>query len=301
MPGSTLVGQILDPIGAVVPGTRVTLVNEYTGLEQVVFSGDEGEYRFQSLEAGTYTLTAEQPGFRKKIINGITLDGNSQATINPALEIGSIEKTEVVMGDVAMPEPSIPLVKAAMDNDLAAIKELMSAGANVNAVDEIYQATALSLAVSKGNLEMAQLLLWDGADVNAITSRGHTALMSLSWNSTPEVARALITAGAKIDLQDEDGDTALLLVALDGNPEVLQALLDAGAAVNAQNKKGQTALMQAAKQGVIGNVKALIAAGADIYERDEEGSTALKYARENNRPDVVKLLRTYGAIEYGAY
>jgi uncharacterized protein len=263
-------------------------------LEQTVISGDEGDYRFQGLETAFYTLKVESHGLKTRVINHIPLDGLSATTINPTLEVNM----EGLMGDVVIMEPSDPLVKAAFDNDLATVKELLSAGAKANTIDENYQMSPLAFAVSRGNLEMIQLLLWHGADVNATNKRGQTALMDLGANSTPEVALALIKAGAKLDLQDDDGNTALIFVAMGTNTEVLRALLDAGASVNLKTRKGLTALMLAAGRGDIDHVKALIAAGADVYERDEAGSTALKHARDNDQRAVMKLLRTYGAIEY---
>lgn len=297
-PGSTLAGHILDPQGAAVPGSRVTLTNEQTGIEQIIFSNDEGAYRFEMLEAGTYTLKFEQAGFKTTVIEGIALNGDNVQPLDASLEIGGLDENPSVMGSAAMAEPSVPLVKAAIDNDMAALKELLEAGANVDATDEIYHASALAMAVDSDNLEMVQSLLWAGADVNARNSLGQTALMYLNERSTSEVAEALVAAGAKLDLQDEDGDTALITVAAYNNGEILQVLLDAGAAVNMKNNKGETALIVAANEGIVENVKALIMAGADVYERDAEGKTALTHAREHNNTRAVKLLRTYGAVEY---
>lgn len=298
--GSALSGNVLDPQGAAVPGARVTLVSESTGLDQMVMTGDEGQYRFQGLEAGLYTLRTESAGFKMNVVNNIPLDGVGGVSINLGLELNMEELTSqvVLMGDVSISAPSSPLVIAAMEDDASAVKELLSAGANANVVDETFQVSALAIAVAKGNLEMTQHLLWYGADVNLKNPRGQTALMNLGSNSTAEVVRALVAAGAKLDIQDEDGYTALMFVVNDDNMEVLQALLDAGAPVNTKNQKGQTALMLAASRGNLDQVKALIAAGADIYERDEEGSTVLKHARDNDHRAVMKLLRTYGAIEY---
>jgi hypothetical protein len=287
----SIVGRVIDPDDGTVPGARVTLINESTQVEIVVISDEEGEFRFRSLETGSYTLTTALPGFKTAMIERIYVEANAEERVVARLEIGAIG------GDVSITPPSEPLVRAAMDDDLAALRKLLDTGANVNAADEGYGMTALGMAAGRGDLKMVQLLLWYGADVNAQTSRGYTALMSLSGPSTPEVVRALITAGAKIDLQDDAGDTALMHLASDNNTGALQALIDAGANVHLKNKRGQTALMLAAGTGVVANVKALLAAGANLYERDEEGGTVLKYARANGHDDVLKMLRAYGSID----
>ena len=49
---------------------------------------------------------------------------------------------------------------------------------------------------------------------------------------------------------------------------------------------------------IIKNVRALIAAGADINARNKENKTPLNYAKENDQDRVVKLLLSYGAVEW---
>lgn len=290
--GATITGHVVDPQGAAVAGSLVTLTNEQTGLEQTTTSGGEGEFSFQMLEAGTYMLKVEQAGFKTALIN-IVLNDGYEHTMTVSLDIGSY-----VTGLVVVTVPSSPLVKAAMDNDMAALKELLEAGADVNAMDENYNLSALMVAVAQGNLEIVQALLWAGAEVNARGSSGQTALMNVSERTSVEVVKALLAAGAEIDAQDDEGDTALIALAAMSNVEALKALLFAGASANTKNNKGETALIVAAGRDIIENVKALIDGGANVYERDEEGETVLTRARQNKNRQMIKLLRTYGAIEY---
>ncbi len=78
----------------------------------------------------------------------------------------------------------------------------------------------------------------------------------------------------------------------------LNTLLQVGAKVDEKNDAGQTALMLAASTGEMKNVRALIAAGAHMNARDKENKTALSYGRENDHDRVVKLLLSYGAVEW---
>lgn len=292
--GSTawIEGHVIDKSNAGVPGARVTLINESAQLEQVVTSGEHGEFRFQSLDAGTYSIKVESSGYRTTLIERIDIQADVKERV-----IAKLEGTELTTGDVVIAVPDNPVVRAAMNDDIKELSELLDAGADVNAVDSIFQMTALGVAAGHGNLEMVELLLWYGADANAKCNSGRTALMHLSMRSTPEVVHALITAGAKIDLQEAFGETALINIASDDNTEVLQALLDANAAVETKDKMGRTALMVAAEHGIVGNVEALIAAGANVHTRDDDGATALSYARFKGRHDVEKLLRAHGAVE----
>lgn len=289
--GATLVGTVFDDSYAVYPETKVTLINKSTEFLQSTVTDQVGGYIFHGLDAGTYSMKVEFAGKTTWIIEDITLQGHERRHINPILRAG------VLGGDVVIVEPSEPLIRAVKNNDLDGVKELLAASVDVNVIDKDYRMTALGMATANGNLEMVQVLLWAGADVDAKDGKGQTALMNLGQRSTADVAKALLMARAKVDIQDEDGDTALMIVSAEYNLDLLPALLDAGASVRARNKEGQTALMLAARAGIIDNVKTLMAAGALVHERDNNGWTALRHARENKHHFLVEWLQTYGAIE----
>jgi phosphatidate phosphatase APP1 len=54
-----LVGTVRDNAGAVVPGVRITLTNDATGVSRSVTTDDDGNYIFTSLQPGRYSLAAE--------------------------------------------------------------------------------------------------------------------------------------------------------------------------------------------------------------------------------------------------
>ncbi len=57
-------GTVIDPTGAVVPGAKVTLTNEGTGLVLETTSGGDGAYSFTPIKIGSYTVAVTRPGFR---------------------------------------------------------------------------------------------------------------------------------------------------------------------------------------------------------------------------------------------
>ena len=194
--------------------------------------------------------------------------------------------------------PREPLVQAAMNNDLEAVRRLLLfEGADVNVRDKNYGTNALAHAFMNGNREMMRELLWRGARVNMRLAYKQTALMRLREATPVEAVRDLLDAGAKVNLRDEDGDTALMSAAEQGRADVVELLLKAGARVNVQNKEGRTALMNAAAAGNADSVRLLLQAGADHSLRDAEGHTALRHARDNESDDTAALLLAYGAYE----
>ena len=86
-------GTITDTSGAVVPGTSLTLSNVATGIEMSVKSNATGRYVFVNVQPGTYTVVAEQAGFKTAVLPAFTVGVNSTVTQNMALEVGEVTET----------------------------------------------------------------------------------------------------------------------------------------------------------------------------------------------------------------
>ena len=61
---TSLVGNVTDPSGALVGGANMVAVNQGTQETYTTTTNAEGFYEFQFVKAGTYTITAQQSGFR---------------------------------------------------------------------------------------------------------------------------------------------------------------------------------------------------------------------------------------------
>lgn len=90
-----------------------------------------------------------------------------------------------------------------------------------------------------------QLLLDQGADVNAINKNGQTALIIATDLGHVNIASLLLDRGANINAADNDGMTALMLAAQQHIKPMVKLLLDRHADINLTNRAGQTALMLA--------------------------------------------------------
>jgi ankyrin len=161
-----------------------------------------------------------------------------------------------------------PLVDAAKQGDLAALRALIESGADVNAA-EGDGATALHWASHRDDLEAADLLILAGADVNAVNYLGVTPLWSASLNGSPAMARKLLAAGARPNATLPSGETLVMTAARTGNADVVEQLLAAGADPNGSAERGQTALMWAASQQHAGVVEVLLRYGADVHARSD--------------------------------
>jgi len=158
-----------------------------------------------------------------------------------------------------------PVADAAMHGDLAEVRSLLSAGADVNAAHGDGM-TALHWAAEGGDAELAEVLLVAGANVGAVTRLGeYTPLHIASRRGRIDVARQLLEAGAAVDAVTSTGAvTALHFAAASGVVDVVTVLLDHGAKIDAvETARGQTPLMFAASAGRTQAVRALLGAGAD--------------------------------------
>jgi len=61
---ASLSGTIKDPVGAVVPDATVTLRNVDTSVSTTTLSNGDGNYTFQNLNPGNYTVEATAKGFQ---------------------------------------------------------------------------------------------------------------------------------------------------------------------------------------------------------------------------------------------
>jgi hypothetical protein len=95
----TLRGTILDSSGAVVPGAKVTVTNQATGVEQTIETSSAGIYVFPNLLVGSYTLTVKAAGFAVYTRKNVDVASNQVVEANITLTVGATATTmEVTAG-----------------------------------------------------------------------------------------------------------------------------------------------------------------------------------------------------------
>jgi ankyrin repeat protein len=98
---------------------------------------------------------------------------------------------------------------AVNDNKANAAVAMLDNNANPDFAMGTGKYNALMLAVSKGNLVMAQTLLQYKANPNARNAAGVTPLMIAAHKNQDMIISLLLKAGAKADVKDDEGKTAL--------------------------------------------------------------------------------------------
>ncbi len=89
-------GVVTDSTGASVAGARLALRNLNTGVESVQLSNALGQYLFGFVEPGSYSLTAEMPGFSKFTQENIPVQTRGDVTVNVPLNPGAVRDTVTV-------------------------------------------------------------------------------------------------------------------------------------------------------------------------------------------------------------
>ena len=92
-------GTVTDAAGGLIPEARVTLTNTETGKAQEVTGSTEGFYRFTGLPPGKYTLEVEKEGYKKKLLESVTINAESVQGIDVALDTGEVSATVTVTQD----------------------------------------------------------------------------------------------------------------------------------------------------------------------------------------------------------
>ncbi len=158
-----------------------------------------------------------------------------------------------------------PVADAAMRGNIEGVRALLQKGADVNAAHGDGM-TPLHWAAERSDAAMAEMLIYAGANVTAVTRIGqYTPLHVASTNGSSPVVDMLIEAGADVSARTTNsGVTALHLAAASGNTDVITALIGHGSDVNAvESKWEQTPLIFAASQNRVDASRVLLEHDAD--------------------------------------
>jgi ankyrin repeat protein len=173
---------------------------------------------------------------------------------------------------------------AAHQGDLAALRRLLAAGADVNA-REAYGRTAVHVATFARQREALQVLAQAGANLGLLEADRYDAVTIAAVADDEETLRLLLALGASAKLVTSRYDgTALIAAAHLGHDGVVRQLIAAGAPLDHVNNLHWTALIESIVLGDGGKrhqatLQALLQAGASTALADRSGRTPLQLAR----------------------
>ncbi|KAJ6574458.1 ankyrin repeat-containing domain protein [Mycena capillaripes] len=177
---------------------------------------------------------------------------------------------------------------------LQMVQLLVEHGANVNAQGGTYH-TAMQAASHSGHKNIVQLLIEHGANVNAQGGRYHTAMQAASHSGHKNIVQLLIEHDGNINAQGGRWHTALQAASHSGHETIVQQLIDHGANANAQGGTYDTALQAASYKGHETIVQLLIECGGNVNGQGGRWHTALQAASDRGHRAIIQLLIEHGA------
>ena len=212
------------------------------------------------------------------------------------------------------PDGSTPLQWAVYNGDVAEVRRLLRAGANVTLANN-YGASPMTLAAEVANTDVLKVLLEAGANADSPNPEGQTALMAVARTGNVQAATLLLDHGATVDAKEKwGGQTALMWASARRHPEMMQLLISKGADVNAASidrdyqrhvtaegrpksldSGGFTPLLYAARENCMVCVDVLVKNRVDIDLPDPDGVSPLLVAIMNANWDLARQLIAAGA------
>jgi len=192
----------------------------------------------------------------------------SAAIVDLLLKAGANPNTPIATGET-------PLMTCAGSGSVEAVRSLIARGANVNAKEPSQNQSALMWAAAERHADVVRLLVEAGADLQAHTKKGFTAIHFAAREGDLATTRALLTAGVDVNIRAQQDESVAQ------NPESAKASTSIGAprgpAYQATLSAGSTPLLVATVRGHVPLALFLLEQGADPNVLDA-GFTPLHWA-----------------------
>jgi ankyrin repeat protein len=214
--------------------------------------------------------------------------------------VHDVNKVRLLLRRGARVDERAMVVAAMIPGCRPTLEILSQCGGNVNAAVGGY--TPLMAAAYAGDLEAASWLVGHGADINARSEAGCTALNGAAVSGNAAIVKLLLERGADPNVRykepdgSDDFQTPVMNAAWLGHADCLSLLVEHGADVNVQDGPFERApLLCAATTGSEETVRLLLGHGANVQARDWKGDTALDWARRRGDSSIIQLLSGAGA------
>jgi ankyrin repeat protein len=186
--------------------------------------------------------------------------------------------------------------KAIVRGDLGFVKNQLELGVDVEkkTYDDF---SPLVIAILEGRIEIAKLLLENGASVHSRSKKLPVLIHAVKKsNQGLQAMHLVLDHGALLNtVSSVDQKNALHWAATEGMADAVDYLLSRGMDKNAKCSRGQTPLVLAAERGHVDVAKILWAQGANIEALSNNGGTPLTWAACKNNVEMVKFLLSKGA------
>jgi hypothetical protein len=95
---ASIQGTVTDAQGAVVEGATLTLTAKETNISKTATSASDGIYAFSGLAPGHYSLAVQKTGFKKELLDDVTVTAEQANAVNVQLQVGQVTEAVTVSG-----------------------------------------------------------------------------------------------------------------------------------------------------------------------------------------------------------
>jgi len=180
---------------------------------------------------------------------------------------------------------------AARQGKFDVVELLIVNGADVNAQNMMYE-EVVPIVLPPGRM----LVDWKGATIELppqiFICGEETALHYAAEKNHKRIVDFLISKGADVNTKNASSVTPLICAAYYGSADSIESLLlSRRIDLNAKDYDERTALHRAAERGHLDIVKLLFDKGADLVAKDNRGWTPYKVAKKSGNKEVAKILK----------
>ncbi|MBL8220141.1 MAG: TonB-dependent receptor, partial [Bryobacterales bacterium] len=111
-----IVGTVTDSTGGVIAAAQVKAIDAGTNRTVLTTSNADGNYAFNELPRGEYSVEVSSQGFKNSVRKGIQLAIGQQARVDVRLEVGNVAESVEVVADASLLETVDSVVGKVVDN-----------------------------------------------------------------------------------------------------------------------------------------------------------------------------------------
>jgi hypothetical protein len=122
----TIVGNVQDEKGAVVPGATVTITNKETGQTRETMTNESGDYSFPNLLPGVYDIKITKQGFATFTKTDLSVSTNNITRVDAPMKVGSVTDVVSVAAEATILQTETASVRGEFSS-----KEILTASLNI--------------------------------------------------------------------------------------------------------------------------------------------------------------------------
>src|SRR5215475_7387315 len=108
-------GRVTDPNGAAVPGASVKITDLARSGTTALTTNDDGRFDAPYLLPGSYQVLVEVSGFKKAVLDKVSVAINETSTVSITLDVGTVQETVTVTSDTSQLNVSDPNLGMTID------------------------------------------------------------------------------------------------------------------------------------------------------------------------------------------